>query len=375
MAASSARARQYNAPMPHPEKRDLALDRRRLEAFLSRARPAAEGLRIADLRVPSDTGFSSETLLFEVRWREGGAPRRERRVARIEPRGFNVFPVYDLTVQYRVMDALAKTPVPVPAMAEHDWSDATLGAPFYLMEFLDGWVPPDNPPMHAAGRIAEELAPAEREQLWWSGVEALCRVHEVDFEALGLSFLAEPERGPDPLAQQLAYYEDYLAWGLGERGRYPLLRRALAWLRERAPKDEPVALCWGDSRLANQIYSGVECIGVLDWEMVRLGNPLQDAAWWVALDRCFSEGVGLARLAGLPGRDETLRHWRRRTGRSLDHVDYYEVLALVKFAAIMARLGRQLVHYEILPPDHDMDVDNLASATLARKLEELGVPA
>ncbi len=345
-----------------------------MEAFLARVRPGGEDLAVANLRAPSHTGFSSETLLFDVHWRERGAPRAEKLVARIEPRGFNVFPTYDLTVQFRVMDALAKTNVPVPAMREHDWSDATLGAPFYLMEFLDGWVPSDNPPMHAAGRLAEQLAPAEREQVWWSGVEAMCRVHEVDALQLGLDFLGEPERGADALTQHLHDYDAYLSWGLGDRARYPLLERALGWLCDHAPAGEPVALCWGDSRLANQIYSGVECIGVLDWEMVRLGNPLQDLAWWVALDRCFSEGVGLSRLDGLPGRDETLAHWRDRTGGSLAGVDYYEVLALLKFGAIMARLGRQMKHYELLPPDHDMDVNNLASLTLARKLDELGVP-
>jgi aminoglycoside phosphotransferase (APT) family kinase protein len=94
----------------------------------------------------------------------------------------------------------------------------------------------------------------------------------------------------------------------------------------------------------------------------------------VALDRCFSEGTGLPRLPGLPGRDETLAHWRDRTGRSLDGIDYYEVLALMKFAAIIARLGRQLKHYEILPADNEMDVNNFAAAILARKLEEIGVP-
>jgi aminoglycoside phosphotransferase (APT) family kinase protein len=360
--------------MAHPEPRDLKRDQTHLEAFLARRRPGVEALAIENLRSPSNTGFSSETLLFELSWREGGAARREQLVARIEPRGFNVFPVYDLTVQYRVMDALAKTPVPVPAMREYDWSDETLGAPFYLMEFLDGWVPSVNPPMHAAGRIAEELVPAEREQVWWSGVEAMCRVHDVDLEAHGLGFLKANECGGDPLLQHLAYYDDYLSWGLGDRARYPLLDRALAWLCETAPSGEPVALCWGDSRLANQIYRGVECIGVLDWEMARLGNPVQDLAWWVALDRCFTEGVGLVRLEGIPGREETLAHWQRRTGRSLDHVAYYEVLALLKFSAIMARLGLQLKHYEVLPADHDMDVNNLASTTLARQLDELGVP-
>lgn len=365
---------QYSSPMPHPETRDLARDQQRLEAFLRRDRPAAVDLAVANLRSPSNTGFSSETLLFEVSWREGGAARREPLVARIEPRGFNVFPTYDLTVQYHVMDALAKTPVPVPAMREHDWTDETLGAPFYLMEYLDGWVPSDNPPMHAAGHIAENLAPHEREQVWWSGVEAMCRVHDVDLGAHDFRFLAEPRRGADPLAQQLAYWDEYLSWGLGDRSRYPLLERALGWLRDAAPANEPVALCWGDSRLANQIYSGTECIGVLDWEMVRLGNPLQDVAWWIALDRCFTEGVGQPRLEGIPGRDETLAHWSRRTGRPLEYAAFYEVLALLKFSAIIGRLGLQMKHYEVLPADHEMDVDNFASTILARQLDELGVP-
>ena len=117
------------------------------------------------------------------------------------------------------MDALAKTGVPVPAMREHDWSDETLGAPFYTMEFLDGWVPSDNPPMHQAGKLAEEMTPAEREQVWWSGVEAMCRVHGVEWQGLGLGFLDEPERGADPLAQHLDYYDAYLTWGLVERAR------------------------------------------------------------------------------------------------------------------------------------------------------------
>ena len=97
--------------MPHPEKRDLDLARTRLEAFLARSRPEAEGLAIANLRAPSNTGFSSETLLFDVHWRERGAPRAEQLVARIEPRGFNVFPRYDLTIQFRVMSELSpRTP-------------------------------------------------------------------------------------------------------------------------------------------------------------------------------------------------------------------------------------------------------------------------
>src|SRR5439155_2198973 len=102
------RAASIMRSMAHPEKRDLARARARLEAFLASGRPGAEELAIADLRAPSNTGFSSETLLFEVHWRERGVRRKELLVARIEPRGVNGFPSYDLTGQFRVMDALAK---------------------------------------------------------------------------------------------------------------------------------------------------------------------------------------------------------------------------------------------------------------------------
>jgi len=358
--------------MAHPEKRDPEQTRVRLSSWLAGQIPEAREIELANLRAPSDTGFSSDTLLFDLSYAAGGRRVEEKLVARIQPRGFNVFPSYDLTIQYRVMDALAKTDVPVPRMLWHDWSDETLGAPFYLMEFLDGWVPSDSPPMHASGKIAEELEPAERESVWLDGVDAMARVHRQDPFALGLGFLDEPARGDTPLAQQLQYYDEFFEQGMGNRSRYPQIERAFGWLRAQRPDEGPPRLCWGDSRLANQIFRGAECIGVLDWEMVRLGDPVQDVAWWVATDRCFTEGLDLPRLAGIPDRDATVAAWEERSGREALHLDYYEVLGLMKFSVIMARLGLQMKHYEVLPPDHEMDVHNLASLTLQRKLDEVG---
>ena len=65
----------------------------------------------------------------------------------------------------------------------------------------------------------------------------------------------------------------------------------------------------------------------------------------------------------------------RRTGRSTEHLDYYGVLALLKFAVIMARIGLQMKHYELIPDDNEMDVHNLASLVLGRLLDELGSPS
>src|SRR5439155_21392253 len=92
--------------------------------------------------------------------------------------------------------------------------------------------------------------------------------------------------------------------------------------------DAGIALCWGDARLGNQIFAGQTCVAVLDWEMAHLGDPVADLAWWIALDRCFSEGVGAPRLAGFPDRDATIARWEQLTGRRARHFEYYEIFAL-----------------------------------------------
>ena len=131
-----------------------------------------------------------------------------------------------------------------------------------------------------------------------------------------------------------------------------------------------MSLCWGDSRLANQIFRDEVCVAVIDWEMVHLGSPVEDLAWWITSDRCFSEGIGLERGAGFPDRAATVARWEQLTGFEALDLDYYEVLALMRFSIQMARIGLQLKHYGILPADATFDCDNLASQTLRRKLDE-----
>ena len=354
--------------MPAPKERDLEASRAALTEWL-KPRLEADEVVLSELSGPSETGFSSDTLLFDARVRRGSEERVEPLVARIEPKGFNVFPTYDVSLQFRVMDALRSTPVPVPRMRWLESEESVLGAPFYVMDRLSGRVPSDSPPYHVGGWIHDELDPADREKLWWSGFDAMCAIHRQDWQALGLSWLDEPERGNDPLSQQLHYYESFFRWGVQDESRYPLLQRAMGWLRDHAPKDEPVALCWGDSRISNQIYdSGLRCVGVLDWEMARLGNPLQDVVWWLTIDRCLSEGIGVPRLEGLPDWEQTLSRWSQATGFATGDAHYYEVLALLKFAIIMARIGLQMKHYGVMDPDHDMDVNNMASGLLQKAL-------
>ena len=353
------------------EERDLEKTAEELKAWLSpKLGVPADAVGIEDLDAPLSTGFSSDTLLFDLVYTKDGVERREGLVARLEPEEYVMFPYYDVAAQARCLQLLEDTDVPVPVVRWFEADESVLGVPFYLMTRIEGRIPTDNPPMHDEGWFAEETTEAEREAMWWSGLDAMCKVHEVDWKTLGFEFLAEPKRGDNALDQQLDYWQEYFRWGMPAE-RHPDIAQALEYLEANKPADQPVALCWGDSRMANQIFDGVECVAVLDWEMARLGDPVQDLAWWLASDRCFTEGLELERLPGVPGKEETIARWEQSTGRKAANFDYYTVLALTRFSMNMARVGQYMKKIEILDEENEFDYENLASITLRRALSEL----
>ncbi len=357
--------------MPQPLERDLEATRATLTEWFGGVLSEGSDFEIGDLRGPSDTGFSSDTLMFELVYVEEGEAKRESLVARIEPAGgFPIFPSYDVAQQFHVMRAMEAQGVPVPRMRWLEEDRAVLGSPFYVMDKMEGIVPNDRPPYHQGGWVFE-LPPGDRAALWWNGLEAMTRVHRLDAADPAFAFLPRPDAGRTPIEGQLDYYEHFLDWGC-DRRRLPLLVESLAWLRANAPSDEPLGICWGDSRLANQIFQDLQCVAVIDWEMVFVGNPVADLGWWTTVDRCFSDGIGLPRADGFPSTAETVARWEELVGRKAEHFAYYEIFAAFRFSVIMARIAGQMKYYELMPPDHEMDHNNLASLTLACLLEEAG---
>lgn len=355
--------------MPLP-RRDLAETHARLVPWLRGRLHGAADLRVSEFEGSGTTGFSNDTLLFAASWREGASERSERLVLRIEPSGLRVFPEYDLGLQYRVMERLARTDVPVPRVLWQEPDAGVLGGPFYVMERVDGRIPDDSPTYHTAGWMTE-ASEAERASIWWSGVECLARIHRLDWRELAL--LPEPPAGKSALDAQLDYWDRYLEWvSEGDRSRYPLSEAGLAWLRRHRPGGEPVALCWGDARLGNMIFRGGRCVAVLDWEMASLGSPEQDLAWWLFFDEHHSAGAGAPRLAGLPSREETIARYRAAGGVEPRHLDYYDLFAAFRFSAVMARLGQQFRVYGLMPVEADFDRNNTCTRMLEARLERLG---
>jgi len=356
--------------MPTMWQRDLEADGRKFLAWLERQIPGASEVHISPLVAPQSSGFSNETLLFDLSWKQDGQPRSEAAVVRIQPVGYQVFPEYDLRLQFDTMDRLADTDVPVPRMLWFEGDDTEIfGAPFYVMAQVKGRVPTDQPPYHAGGWL-HEISPAEREAIWLGGFESMARIHHLDLDEAGFGFLRRPELGPTPLAQELAYYENYYDWAADGREN-PTLQAAHAWLVANQPQDEPEGLVWGDARIGNIIFDGTKPAAVLDWEMVSNGSPERDVGWAIFLDRHHSEGIETPRLEGFPSYEDTIAYYEERSGHTVKHLHYYEVFTGWRFGIIMLRIAQQLRHYELMTPEQsrEMELNNTVTRLTAKILE------
>jgi aminoglycoside phosphotransferase (APT) family kinase protein len=355
--------------MPVPDLRDPGLTCSLLQGWLRDRLPRARDLIVSGLRTPSGSGFSGETLLFDAEWTERGVRRQESLVARVAPTAYRLFPEPRFEDQCRVMRILSReTDLPLPAVRWFEAGTDPLGAPFVVMDQVAGQVPGDMPTYHQEGWVVE-ASPADRARMWWGALDVLARIHRLDVDALGVRFVDRPELGRTGLDQHLGYYERFLAWaGAGE---LPDARAALDWLRANQPDEtEPPCLLWGDARIGNVIFRDFEPRAVLDWEMVTLGQPEMDLAWFLYFDRQTSEGYATARLAGFPSREETVARYERLLGRPMRDLAYHEVFAALRLAVIMARMGVLFEEFGLLPPGSDFATTNTAARLLRVVLDQ-----
>jgi aminoglycoside phosphotransferase (APT) family kinase protein len=353
--------------MPVPQ-RDLELTRKRLIDWLSTRLEDASDLRMSELSGPGATGFSSDTLMFDLAWKQGTRERREELVIRLEPSGFRLFPTYDLGQQFRVLQGLQGTDIPVPRVYWQEEDASVLGTPFFIMAKVDGSVPADSPSYHVDGWVTE-LEPDGRAAVWWSGLEVLASIHKLDWRALGFDFLDDPSGETTPLGRQLDFYRGYFEWAAQGKS-YPTIEAGLEWLQKnRPPEPQPMAFCWGDSRLGNMIFRDKRCVAVLDWEMMTLGNPDQDIAWWLFFDRWHCEPAEVERLPGFPSREETVERYQEWSGHEVQHLEYYEAFGAMRFSVIWLRVVQLLGELGLLPEEADLDVNNGTTRILADLLD------
>jgi aminoglycoside phosphotransferase (APT) family kinase protein len=353
------------AAVPVPDPRDPEATKVVLGDWL-RDPARLPGAQITSLETPEFSGFSSEILMLDVAHDDA----RLEFAVRIAPQHYQVFPDVRFEEQYRLMRILReKTDIPVPPIRWYEADSSLLGAPFFVMDRIAGQVPTDMPPYHTGGWVTE-IEPAEREAMWWNALEIVARLHRLDAAALDVDFVDQPQWGPRGIEQRLAFYEHYMNWAY--QGPKPTAEKGLDWLKRNKPSEvNPPALLWGDARIGNVIFDAGLPKAVLDWETAAFGQPEEDLAWYLYLDRHHSEGVYAERLAGFPAPAETIARYQRLLGRPVRDMPYYEVLSGFKFTVIMSRIGQAMIDWDWLDADSDFPYNNNASRLLDTILEGL----
>ena len=338
--------------------------RQRLCHRLQTKLPHAQQLEISAFTSP-EAGASNETLQFTARWLEHGERRDKGLVARLRPSAAGIFPSYNLALQFEAMAALAGSGVPVPAVVALEEDETVLGRPFYVMEQVQGRYLADNPPYHMDGWLTQ-CSPEERGAIWRNAICEIARINRVDWQSRGFGEICHYAPYATPLEQLLAEYEAFLQWTEAQNRPYPRLHACLHWLQQQRPLNQPIALCWGDAKASNLMMRGTAICATLDWEMVHLGNPVHDLAWWLVLDGSFTEGLGMPPLEGIPERAELIALWEAESGFSAADLDYYEFFSVFQFAVIMARVGTLLTAQGIFQPEDEFDINNTCTPLLDR---------
>ena len=282
-------------------------------------------------------------------------------VLRKQPPGHLVAGAHAIDREYRVMQALANSNVPVPAMRAYCDDASLLGTPFYLMDFLPGRVLMD-PALPC-------MAPAERSALYAEMNRVIAALHQVDIAAVGL---ADFGRHGGYVARQVK------RWGQQTlQLTVPIndaMRSLIDWLPQHLPHNDETTLVHGDYRLDNLVWHASESrvIGVLDWELSTLGDPLADLAyhgmaWRVPPDLWRGMG-GLDLVAlGIPDEASYLQQYELRTGRSAGALwEYYLAFNLFRMAAILYGIAQRAADGTAAAADAE------ATGAKAGPLAELG---
>lgn len=294
---------------------------------------------IPDVRLPLSASFISgghSNLTFMVTEAEdatAGPPRRW--VLRRPPLGQVLATAHDMGREYRIISALAASPVPVPHAIGLSPDDSINGAPFYVMDFVDGHV------IRTADE-ARQLGEAARKQAGESMIDVLGAIHAVDVDAVGLGDLAKKQ---DYIARQLKrWYSQFSATDEQVPGglSLPSIHEAHDALSGAIPPQTEAGLVHGDYRLDNCMVGDDGNIrAVLDWEICTLGDPRADVGllwvyWTDPGETAVLPQASPTSLPGFPTRFQLMERYESTTGRDLSDLPFFVAFGYWKLACIIA---------------------------------------
>ncbi len=301
----------------HAARSPEGLDLDRLEPWFRRHVPGAGAPLIARVL----TGGKSN-LTYEVSDGAGSW------IVRRPPLGHVLATAHDMSREHRVMSALSGSEVPVPRMIAHCEDTGLIGAPFYVMEKVDGV-------SYVRAAQLESLGPGRTRLISESFIDTLVALHRIDPRRIGIDDFGKPEGF---LGRQVRRWEPQLA---ASRSReLPGVEELFHRLAGAVPKESEAGIVHGDYRLDNLLLAADDRIlALIDWEMSTLGDPLTDLALTLVYGRLAGEGTaGLFVDANLaPGylrEAQIIERYADQSERDLSDFGFYLALASCKLATI-----------------------------------------
>ncbi|PXA76999.1 phosphotransferase family protein [Auritidibacter sp. NML100628] len=287
------------------------------------------------------------------------------------PIGHVLATAHDMSREYRVISALTPTSFPVPNAVTLCEDTEVLGAPFYLMDFIEG----------TTYRYARQLEPigAERTRKISERIlDTLVDLHAIDPAEVGLQDFGKPA---NYLQRQVSRWKKQLDASLSRD--IPEFEQLHRRLESQIPEHSEVSIVHGDFRLDNTLIGATgtdqqdEVLAVLDWEMATLGDPLADLALTVVYNALATRGgraaesvSDVALAPGFISQDELLQRYAERSQRDLDQIDFYLGLGAFKLAVIMEGIHYRYLQGKTVGEGFDK-VGELGPAVLAYGLEHL----
>jgi len=258
-------------------------------------------------------------------------------VLRRPPFGSKVKSAHDMNREFRVLSRLHSVYAPAPKVLFYCDDDSILSAPFYLMEPIHGVILRRDPPPGV------DFSPENVRRLSESFVESLALLHGLDYATIGLADFGKPQGYLE--RQVRGWIERYHG---SKTHDHPEVEKISEWLRTHTPSTEGASLIHNDYKYDNVVLDPgdvTKIIGVLDWEMCTVGDPLSDLgttlAYWVDAadpDQLQESRSGPTTHPGSFSRRELVEYYVQKTGRDASHMSFFLALARFKLAVIVQQI-------------------------------------
>ncbi|HUH73175.1 MAG TPA: phosphotransferase family protein [Chitinophagales bacterium] len=269
-------------------------------------------------------------------------------ILRRPPAGTKAKSAHDMGREYRIQKALSGL-YPVPEMLAFCEDESIIGAEFYVMKRINGIIPRANLPKTL------KLSEKEVRQLCTNVIDQMIDLHQIDIKSTGLDALG---KGEGYVKRQIDGWSKRFIQARTENVEN--FETVMQWLQDNLPAKEYISLIHNDFRMDNVILdpeNPMKIIGVLDWEMATIGDPLMDLgnsmAYWVqADDDAFLQSVRRqpTNLPGMLTRKEVVEYYCQKTGIEIENWAFYEVYGMYRLAVIVQQIYYRFHHGQTKNP-------------------------